>query len=306
MKNFWTLIVIGSVLGVALIAGSCIAITKYERIHPGYVGVSVKKCSGGGVTPTPIQPGIYWREMFCEEVVEYPVSMQSLILTKNPHEGTGGPDNETDQSIIVNSSEGLGIETDVAMNFTLEAAKVPSIYEKWRADIESISHKYIRQTIREGLQNTFSKYTAEELYSVKKEIARAEVEKFLRDKLAPMGFVISQFTINRIQPPTAVINAINAKVAMVQDAQRSEQEVRKKQAEANQAVAVSEGKAKAMRAEAEGEAQAITLRAEAQAKANEILAKSVTPELVEYEKMRRWNGVLPQFTGNVVPMVQLK
>lgn len=303
MRKQLTLIIIGSVLALGILVGSCVAVTKYERVQPGYVGVSVKKCGKSGVSPEPIQSGIYWREMFCEDVVMYPISMQSLILTKNPHEGTG---DEVDQSITINSSEGLGIEVDVAMNFTLAPAKVPSIYEKWRSNIEDISHKYIRQTIREGLQTTFSKYTAQELYSDKKEIARAEVEKFLIDKLNPMGFTMSQFTINRIQPPAAVVEAINQKVAMTQQAQRSQQEVLKKEAEAAQAVAVATGQANATKAQAEGEAQAIMLRATAQAKANEILAKSVTPALIEYEKMRRWNGVLPTFTGVGTPMIQVK
>lgn len=302
MRNSTIAIIVGSVIATGALVAGCIVATKYERVQPGYVGVSVKKCGDSGVRQTPIPSGIYFREMFCEDVVMYPISMQSLILTKNPHEGTG---DENDQSITVNSSEGLGIEVDIALNFTLDPAKVPSIYEKWRSDIENISHKYIRQTIREGLQTTFSRYTAEELYSTKKESARAEVEKFLGDKLSPMGFVLSQFTINRIDPPKAVIEAINQKVAMVQQAQRSEQEVKKKQAEAAQAVAVARGQSDAMKAQAEGEATAITLRAEAQAKANRLLAESVTPQLVEYEKMRRWNGVLPQFTGQATPMIQV-
>lgn len=301
---FWG---IGSIaLVVALIIG-VVTCEKLEKIHPGHVGVSVKKCSEGGVSPDPIPTGYYWRELFCEDVIEYPISMQSLILTKNPHEGTGGPKgDEDDQSITVTSSEGLAVSVDVALNFTLDAKMVPKIYEKWRSTIEDISHKYIRQTIREALQNTFAKYTAEELYSTKKETARAEAEKFLSDKLTPFGFIISQFTINRVEPPGPVIAAINAKVAMAQSAQQSTQEVKKKEAEAAQAVAVAKGKADAMKEEAAGEAAAITLRAQAQAQANKVLAESVTPQLVEYEKARKWDGRLPTMTGGVTPMIQVK
>lgn len=288
-----TMIVIGVLVGLGALGGACAAAIKYERIEPGYVGVSVTKCSGGGVSQAPIPSGIYWRSLFCEDVVEYPISMQNLILQ-------GG------EGITVNSSEGLGVEVDTALNFTLESAKVPAIYTKWRADIDSISHKYIRQTIREGLQLTFAKYTAEELYSTKKEIARAEVEKYVVGKLSPEGFQMSQFTINRIQPPPAVIQAINQKVAMVQEAQRSEQEVRKKQAEAAQAVAVAEGQAKAAKAAAEGKAESIRLEAEAQAKANRVLQESLSPALIEYEKMRRWDGRLPQFMGGGTPLIQVK
>jgi regulator of protease activity HflC (stomatin/prohibitin superfamily) len=300
-------IIVAVVFVLAAAGGGCIACTKLTKVGPGYIGVSVQKCGSVGVSKAPIPTGYYWRELFCEDVVMYPISMQSLILTKNPHEGTGGTSgNEIDQSISVTSSEGLLVATDIALNFTIDAAKAPMIYERWRSDIEDIEHKYIRQTIREALQSQFAKYTAEDLYSAKKETARADVEKYLRDKLEPYGFMISQFTVNRIEPPKAVIDAINAKVAMIQQAQQAEQAVRKKQAEAAQAVAEAEGKAKSNQAEAAGEAAAITMKAEAQAKANKVLADSITPQLIEYEKMRKWNGTLPQFTGNMTPLIQVK
>jgi len=300
MKKFVVITVI-SLVGLAAIITGAVLRAKMEKIRPGYVGVSVKKCGGGGVSDDPIPTGYYWRDLFCEEVEEYPISMQSLILTKSLHEGA-----KEDQSIIVTSSEGLGIECDVALNFTLDPKKVPQIYAKWRDDIENISHKYIRQTIREELQNTFAKYTAEELYSTKKETARAEVQTLLEKALGPLGFVISQFTINRIEPPQQVINAINAKVAMVQQAQQSEQEVRKKQAEAAQAVAVAKGQADAKKAQAEGDAAAIQTVADAQAKANKELSDSVTPQLIEYVKAQKWSGYLPTVTGGSIPMIQVK
>lgn len=289
--------------------GSCLVHSSLERIEPGHVGVSVRKCGDAGVSRTPIPTGYYWRNPVCEDVVKYPVSMQALVLTKNPHEGTGGPDgNEEDQSLSVTSSEGLPIAVDVAYNFTLDPSRVPAIYEKWRMDIEHIEHLYLRQTIREAVQDTFARYTAQQLYSDKKEAARSEVEKFLVEKLSPLGFLTAQLTLNRIDPPPAVLAAINAKVEMTQQAQKAEAEVAKKQAEASQAVAVAEGQARAARVAAEGEAAAITVKAEAQAKANRILAESLTPLLVEYRRADRWDGKLPavESGSGVVPMLQLR
>jgi regulator of protease activity HflC (stomatin/prohibitin superfamily) len=302
-----TLYAIGAVGVIGGLIIGMITCAKLEQIDPGHVGVSVKKCGGGGVSAEPIPTGYYWRELFCEKVVEYPISMQSLILTKSPHEGgkCNPSDGSCDESIMVTSSEGLNINLDVALNFTLDAKQVPKIYERWRSDIEDISHKYIRQTIRESLQLTFAKSTAEELYSTKKEIARIEAEKIIREKLEPMGFMISQFTINRIEPPKQVIDAINAKVAMVQDAQKSEQEVRKKTAEAAQKVATAKGDADAVEAAARGEAASITMRAEAQAKANKLLSESITPNLIQYEQARKWDGKLPSTTGGVVPFLNV-
>lgn len=295
-----------AVFAAVVIATIGVILTKLEKVPPGHVGVSVRKCGDSGVKKDPIPTGYYWRELFCEEVVMYPTSVQSLILTRNHHEGKGGPDGaEEDQSITVTSVEGLPISIDLAFSFTLDPAKVPAIYEKWRLNVDLIEHLFIRQTIREASQDTFAQYTAQQLYSDKKETARAEVEAFLVKKLTPHGFIPTQLTLNRIDPPQSVIAAINAKVEMSQQAQKAQAEVQKKQAEAAQAVAVAEGQAKAVRAIAEGEAQAITLKAEAQSKANKILSESLTPSLIDYQRAIRWDGKLPTVTSGVIPMMHV-
>ncbi|MDQ6623797.1 MAG: hypothetical protein M3Y86_10010, partial [Verrucomicrobiota bacterium] len=58
------------------------------------------------------------------------------------------------------------------------------------------------------------------------------------------------------------------------------------------------GLANARKAQAEGEAQAILTQARAQAEANDLLAKSITPALISYEQLRRWDGKLPLFSGS--------
>ena len=285
----------GGVIGLAVLCAAFIVgavfYAKLEVVRPGHVGVSVRKCGGIGVRHEPIPNGYYWRDLFCEEVVEYPISLQTLILTKASAEGS-----PNDDSITVTSSEGLPINVDVSMSFTIEAAKVPEIYTKYRKDLDFIKHQFMRQSIREGLQEVFAKYTAEQLYSTKRQEARIEVQKFLSDRLGPEGFVVAQFTLNETRVPQQVVEAINGKVAMTQDAQKAEQEVRKTKAQAEQAVAAAEGQARARRA-----------MAEAEAFYNTTVAKSLTPEYVQYKALERWNGELPQMMGGQggVPFINL-
>lgn len=283
-----------------VLSAGIVVCAKLETIEPGHAGVSVRKCGGGGVAEKPIPTGYYWRELFCEEVIEYPTNLRTMVLTQSQHEGEDG-----DESITVTSSEGLPISVDVSMSYTLDPAKVPAIYGKYRQDIGTIQRTYLRQAVREALQGTFSHYTAEQIYGDKREVARAAVQTYLTDKLSKEGFIVSQFTINETRVPKQVTEAINSKVAMVQEAQRAEQEVRKKEAEAAQKVAEARGEAESNKARAAGEAEAIRMKAEAQAKANELLSKSLTPQLIQYEAARRWNGILPQFTGGAVPFVNV-
>jgi regulator of protease activity HflC (stomatin/prohibitin superfamily) len=284
-------LIAAGVAGTVVLVVMIVMFSMLTTIHPGHVGVSVKKCGGGGVSPDPIPTGYYWRSLFCEEVVEYPTNVQTLVLARSPHEG-----NAVDESITVTSSEGLPVSLDVSLSFTLDPGKVPGIYSKYRNDVDHIAHNFVRQTIREGVQTTFAQFTAEQLYSTKREESRVEVQKFLTDRLGNEGFVVQQFTINETRVPDAVVQAINAKVAMIQESQKAEAQVRKTEAEAKQRVA-----------QAQGEAEAKKLSADAEAYFNKTVAASLTPEYVQYKALEKWDGQLPQMMGGggAVPFVNI-
>jgi regulator of protease activity HflC (stomatin/prohibitin superfamily) len=288
MRKFRLIAAAGAAVVVVIVA--VVLYAKLTTIHPGHVGVSVKKCGEGGVLTDPIPTGYYWRSLFCEDVVEYPTSVQTLVLSKNPHEGPS-----IDESITVTSSEGLPVNLDVSLSFTLDPAKVPGIYTKYRNNVDVLAHTYIRQTIREGLQSVFAQFTAEQLYSTKREESRVEVQTFITKRLGAEGFIIQQFTVNETRVPDAVVQAINAKVAMIQESQKAEAQVRKTEAEAKQRVA-----------QAEGEAAAKKLSADAEAYYNKTVAASITADYVQYKALEKWNGMLPQMmSGGTVPFVNV-
>jgi regulator of protease activity HflC (stomatin/prohibitin superfamily) len=277
------------VAGVALAALVVVIMTFVVNVDPGHVGVRVNKCSGGGVDDVPLGIGYHWRGP-CTDLTKYPTYQQTMVLARAPTEGSSN-----DDSITVTSSEGLPINVDVSMSFTLEEGRVPHIYKKFRRDLEHIETTFMRQTIREALQETFARYTAQQLYSDKRETARAEVQGTLTKKFVEDGFDVTQFTINETRVPDAVTQAINAKVAMVQEAQKAEQEVRKTEALAKQKITA-----------AEGDATARKLRADADAYANERISKSLTPALIEYMKVTKWDGKLPEVTSGGTPLIDLK
>ena len=48
----------------------------------------------------------------------------------------------------------------------------------------------------------------------------------------------------------------------------------------------------------------VRARAKAQAEANRQLAQSLTPELIRYQQLQRWDGKLPLFSGGgVAPLI---
>lgn len=111
--------------------------------------------------------------------------------------------------------------------------------------------------------------------------------RLLVKKLAADGFSVTQFTVNETRVPPAVLQAIQAKVAMTQQAQQAQQAVAKAEAEGRQRVAT-----------AEAEATAIKLKADAEAYANQKIASSISPTLVQYKMAGKWDGKLSQFSGS--------
>lgn len=284
---------------ITILVTMMFAMVGCTQIDPGHVGVLIRKCGGGGVDDKPLGVGYQWRKPFCQEIEEYPIFQQTLVLTANKHEGSDNV-KEQDQSITVNSSEGLPIIVDCSLSFTLMPEKVPGIYKKFRQSLEAIEQVYIRQVIREGMQENFAKYPAEQVYASKKAEVRALVEAFLKERLGQDGFVITNFTINEVRVPQQVADSINQKVRMTQDAMKAEAEVRKIEAEAKQRVA-----------KATGEAGAMEVMARAEADRNKIVSGSITPQLIEVQRIQahvkaieKWSGVMPTMTGGAVPFIQ--
>lgn len=262
--------------------------TTVKYISPGHVGIVIHR-AGGGVDPTPLGAGLHPRNPLFTDIVEYPTYMQTLVLTKAPTEGSALND-----EINVNSIEGQPVSLDVSMSFQLDPAKVPSLYTTFRTDIQTIQAGYVRQSIRQALQEVFGQEEIAAIIGPKKSEATMRVQKLLSDRLQQYGIEVKQFTINELRAPASVVEAINQKNVMQQTALTAQNELQKNQFQAS-----------GDSIKAAGHAKAILAEAEAQAKANRLLAESITPTLVSYEMAKRWNGQMPQVTGGAMPMLQL-
>jgi regulator of protease activity HflC (stomatin/prohibitin superfamily) len=257
-------------------------------VNPGHVGILIHR-AGGGVDKTPLGPGLHFRNPLLSQVVEYPTFMQTLVLTRASSEGS-----RLNDEINVNSVEGQPISIDVAMSFELDPAKVPQLYQTFRTGIEVIQHGYLKQAIRQALQEVVGTEEIAQILGPKKAEAVTKTQALLQQRLSQYGIDVRQFTLNEIRAPQTVIDAINAKNVMQQQALTAQNELQKKQFQATGDSIVAAGRAKA-----------ILTEAEAQAKANQLLSQSLTSTLVQYEMMKKWNGQMPQVSSGAVPLLQL-
>jgi regulator of protease activity HflC (stomatin/prohibitin superfamily) len=276
-------------LGVmALVAVITLLPSTFTYVNPGYVGIVIHR-AGGGVDPVPLGPGIHGRIPFITGIEEYPVFLKTIVLTKNQTEGS-----QANDEINVNSVEGQPISLDDTLSFQLDAAATPKLYTTFRTDINQITHGFVKQTIRQALQEVVGTEPVADVIGPKKAEATNRVRTLISQRLGPLGFDVKQFTINELRAPVAVMEAINQKNVMQQQALTAQNELQK-----------NTFQAQGDSIKAAGRAKAITAEAEAQARANTLLAQSITPTLVQYELSKRWNGQMPQVTGSAMPMIQL-
>lgn len=278
---------------LALAAAGLLALLLLVRpmvayIEPGHVGIVIHR-AGGGVDPKPLGPGFHLRNPLFTAIEGYPTFMQTLVLTRGVTEGS--PSND---EINVNSVEGQPLSLDVSMSFELDPARVPALYSTFRTDITTIAHGFIRQAIRQSLQEVVGQEEIAAILGPKKAEVVTRTQAQLQKRLDPYGIAVKQFTLNEFRAPEAVMNAISLKNVMQQQALTAQNELQK-----------NTFQAQGDSIKAAGRAKAILTEAQAQARANELLSRSITPVLVQYEMAKKWNGQMPQVSGGAMPMLQL-
>lgn len=272
----------------ALLVGLFVIKPTVAYIEPGHVGIVIHR-GGGGVDPKPLGPGFHFRNPAMTAIQEYPTFMQTLVLTREAMEGS--PNND---EINVNSVEGQPLSLDVSMSFELDATKVPALYQTFRTDVATISHGFIKQAVRQSLQEVVGNEEIAAILGPKKAEVVTRTQAMLQKKLDVYGIEVRQFTLNEFRAPKAVMDAISLKNVMQQQSLTAQNELQKNTFQAQGDSIKAAGRAKAILAEAE-----------AQAKANDLLSRSITQTLVQYEMAKRWNGQMPQVTGGAMPMMQL-
>ncbi len=288
------------VLVLACVVGSA----SCARVDPGHVGIRVKLAgSARGVQDAPIVTGWVAYNPLTEMVVEFPTSVQNIVWSHDPHEGS-----TIDESITFASSEGVTVNADVGLAFHVEAERAPRLYARFRQrDVLILAHGYVRNVVREALNEGAAVMPVQQIYGAGKTRLLNESLQRVVTRLGTDGFVIDQLTFNSaLRLPDNVVAAINRAMEATQNAIQAENRVRQIRAEAEQAVAQARGEAEASRQRAQGEGDALLIRARSEAQANEIIRLSMNRDVIAYRQLQRWDGHLPVVTGGgSVPMMTM-
>ena len=285
---------LGTLVIVALVAllGLGILFTTWRTIDPGYVGIVFDKASHQ-VTNT-LDPGWVFINPLTESITRYPVGVQTLVMVQTTGEGVV----QGDDSVKVGTREGQTMFADVSVQYSVDKNSAAQLYQTWAgAPIERIEDNLVRQVTRSVLNDVASTYGWEEIFGEKRVEYTQKVSAELQRRFAEKFVKFESLNLRGWHLPDNLQKALDAKIAAQQAAEQQSFALKQAQIKAEQDKVTAEGQANALRAQAQGEADATKIRAQAQAEANRQLAQSLTPDLIRYQQIQRWDGRLPAFTG---------
>ncbi len=251
---------------VALIAVGLFA-SAFTVVPAGNTGVVLTL---GKVSSASFQEGFHLKIPFIQQVE----SMSNKIQVY-----------ETPASAV--SKDLQTVSSTIAVNYRLVSDKSADMYKNVGLDYQTI---LITPVVQECMKSATAKYTAEQLITERQTVGD-EIKTVLDSKLNSYGIYIEKFNIVNFDFSEEFNNAIEAK-------QVAEQNLLKTQTEQEQAIVIAEANAKQKVIAANAEAEAILAEAQAQADANKLLEESLSSNVIAYEQIQKWDGVMPKVTGS--------
>ncbi len=183
-------------------------------------------------------------------------------------------------------NKGIPISLAISIEVKPNADKLPLMYKE-DGDFENAFYKKVLQANREAVQSTISQFEVDTIMA-----KRTEVEKVLTTLLNTSYARNPYFSLVGINLKDIIVpQEISVKQLAVQSAK---QEALK----AAELIVKAENEAKAIAAVAQGAANARLIEAESTAKSNEIVAKSLTSNIITIERIKKWDGSVPKFVGS--------
>ncbi len=228
----------------------------------------------GSVEKRIMGEGLNFKVPIAERVIKVDVKVQ-------PH-----PFKEIDAS----SKEYQMVKMTGMMNFHIDPSFVNDLYQKVGLDF---ADKVIDPAFNDFVKEVVPTYPIGEILPKREEIRKRAMGK-LGENLARYHIIVDDIYFANIRFSPEYERAIEAKQVAQQQVETQRQVLAQREIEAQQKVAT-----------AKGDAESILVVAQGQAKANDALSRSISPILVQYKGVEKWNGILPQVSGGAVPLIDL-
>lgn len=239
----------------------------WTQIGPGYRGVVL---NFGAVQKEVLDEGLHPRVPVMQTIVQVDVKVQKA---------------ETDAAAA--SKDLQDVTSRVALNYHIVPDKANIVYQTLGSQFKE---RIIDPAIQEVVKAVTANYTAEELITKRPAVSEA-MRLALTDRLMANNIAVDAFSIVVFSFSKVFTEAIEAKQTAEQLALKAKRDLERIKIEAEQKITA-----------AKAEAESLKLQ-----KAN------ISPDLIELRRIEanmkaieKWNGILPQVTGEgAIPMIGL-
>lgn len=215
-----------------------------------------------------------------QDVYMYPTSVQHKVWTSARDE-----DSPTDEHIDVTSADGATFGLDVAINLQLERSAAPTLFTKYRVDMEELINTRVRNIVRKELLDNAVNFASDSLLQ-HRNVYEANVTTTLSKSLANEGFILNNIAVLKMAIPSSYKKAIETKIRVIQETATIKSQTLQAEQTALKKVALAKGNYEA---------------AQYDAKTKEILSQPKLLELYKAETERIWaqQGKSPYGNNNV-------
>ena len=291
----------GIVTGVLIVIALIVFFACMEKVPAGYVGIVYSM--SGGVSDDVLTQGWHFVSP-TKEVTLYSVGIEQSYLTA----GKDG-DSKDDDSFEVPSSDGKGLRVDLTFTYRYDADRVAELFTRFKGQSgKEVRDSFIKPNIISWTKEVTAKYPVTDILGDERANLNVALSEYISQKFDPYGIIVENVSLIDIDADDETRASVQRKVNAQQELELAqiEQKTANVQAQKDKEVALiaaeKEREVETINAEkakikAEGEAEAVRIQAEAQAEANAMIAESLTPELIEKEKIDKWSGDVPKVYG---------
>lgn len=240
-------------LGIAVFVSVILVFLFVERVPEGKV--SVVYSPSGGATKV-LDPGWHLIKPF-ERTTEYPTRITIV-----------------EDKVSVTTTDGKKITMPVRYEMKVDKTKVLDIFKELGSqNVEQIQQGYLYQKLFKASRDVVSNYSVLDIYGTKTSEASAKVTEQMAESVTGLGFIISDVTLGTPEVDPETQAAIDARVKAAQENELKKQELENELIEAEKKEVI-----------ANGEAKKRLIEAETEAKANQLIAESITEELIKMKE----------------------
>ena len=255
-------------LGVIFTIAPCVQIVEANS-----VGIPVEV----GSIKAPVNSGFHVMVPWAD-VHTFSTRLQELSMLSAIDEG----DKAKDDSVEVRGSDGYKMNVDITVRYFIEGSEASTLFKLVGSE-DGVKQRLVRPDVRNRTRVAFADFTSEEGYTSKRDAIAANLIEDLTPRLAAYGLKLESVSIRNVSPDPVLAKAISDRAAAREQAL---------QAEIDQKKQTTEAETRRLVAKTDAEAKVIAATAEAQS--NEIITKSITPDLLtlkQIEALRDANTV---------------